>query len=124
MRWRDWLPFGKVPEIPPETVARRCAAGPPVQIIDVRTAAEFANGHIGGAVHVPVHTLSASLPTLALDPHIEVIVVCKTAHRSIPAVRLLEAAGFAAKQLEGGMDRWRRRGLPVTTAATSDGDRA
>jgi len=124
MRWRDWLPFGKVPEISPEEVARRCTTGPPLQILDVRTAAEFAKGHVAGAVHVPVHALSSSLPTLALDPHIEVVAVCKTAHRSIPAVRLLEGAGFAARQLEGGMDGWRRRGLPVTTDAAPDGDRS
>jgi rhodanese-related sulfurtransferase len=112
MRWRDWLPFGRVPELTPDELARRLQNGRSVRLIDVRTALEFHHGHIRGAVHVPVHALSAALPALALDPHVPVVAVCKTAHRSIPAVRLLTRQGFAAMQLAGGMDRWRRLGLP------------
>ncbi len=123
MRWRDWLPFGTVPELSPEEVARLVEAAPSLQIIDVRTALEFRNGHIAGAVHVPVHELEATLPALALDHHIPMVVVCKTAHRSIPAVRLLRETGLHARQLQGGMDRWRRLGFPVVTGGrSSDGD--
>lgn len=113
MRWRDWLPFGKVPDLAPEELARRLGQGEPLHVIDVRTSIEFRNGHIAGALHIPVHELANALPTLSLDPHLAVIAVCKTAHRSIPAVRLLRHHGFSACQLAGGMDRWRRQGLPV-----------
>jgi rhodanese-related sulfurtransferase len=112
MHWRDWLPFGRVPEITPDELAQRLRNEGPVQLIDVRTGQEFRFGHIRDAVHVPVHTLPAALPRLALDPQVPVVAICKTAHRSIPAVRLLRRQGVAAMQLAGGMDGWRRLGLP------------
>jgi len=122
MRWRDWLPFGRVPELTSEDLAQRLASGPAVQLLDVRTALEYRQGHIAGAVHVPVPSLAATLPRLGLDPQLPVVAICKTAHRSIPAVRLLEAEGFTAVQLAGGMDRWRRLGLPVAVGEAAEGD--
>ena len=113
MRWKDWLPFGRVPEMAPEELARRLAEGMALQLVDVRTGLEFRQGHIAGARHVPVHALAAAIPALALDPQVPVVAICKTAHRSIPAVRLLEGRGLKALQLADGMDRWRRLGLPV-----------
>jgi rhodanese-related sulfurtransferase len=113
MRWLDWLPIGRVPQIAPEDLSRRLAEPDPPVVIDVRTAIEFHRGHIPGARHVPVQALGASLPTLALQSGATVVAVCKTAHRSIPAVRLLRNEGLTALQLAGGMDRWRRHGLPV-----------
>lgn len=122
MRWRDWLPFGRVPELTPDDLAQRLADGRAVQLLDVRTALEYRQGHIAGAVHVPVPSLAAALPRLGLDLQLPVVAICKTAHRSIPAVRLLAAEGYNACQLAGGMDRWRRQGLPVVTEPATDGD--
>ncbi len=113
MRWLDWLPIGRVPEIAPEDLARRLAAPDRPLVIDVRTALEFRRGHIPGARHVPVQVLAAILPSLPLGPGATVVAICKTAHRSIPAVRLLRNEGLNARQLAGGINRWRRRGLPI-----------
>ena len=113
MRWLDWLPFGRVPEIAPEDLARHLAAPDPPFVVDVRTALEFRQGHIEGAHHIPLQALGAALPSLSFGPKVTVVAICKTAHRSIPAVRLLQGKGLTALQLAGGMDRWRRRGLPV-----------
>ncbi len=113
MAWRDWLPFGAVPEIAPEDLAESLQTADPPIVVDVRTGLEFRQGHIAGARHIPVQTLRRSLSSLALDPKVTVVAVCKTAHRSVPAVRLFAAAGLTAVQLAGGMDRWRRRGLPL-----------
>lgn len=115
MRLLDWLPIGQVPEIAPKELARRLGAGEAVQVLDVRSTLEFRRGHIARAVHVPVHQLSSSLARLGLDRHLPVVAVCKTAHRSIPAVRLLRAEGYVAMQLAGGMGRWRRLGLPIVS---------
>jgi rhodanese-related sulfurtransferase len=41
-----------------------------------------------------------------------VVAICLTAHRSIPAVRLLRENGFEARQLQGGMLAWRAAQLP------------
>jgi rhodanese-related sulfurtransferase len=87
--------------------------GEELQLVDVRTRLEFSNGHIAGAVNVPIQSLRRELPGLRLDPSRPVITICKTAHRSIPATQLLIAQGFDASQLTEGMDEWRREGLPV-----------
>ena len=44
------------------------------------------------------------------------IAICLTAHRSIPAVRLLKQRGFEASHLAGGMLAWRAASLPEEKA--------
>jgi len=108
-----WLPFGKVAEIEAVDLKTRLDRGEPLQLIDVRSAGEFAAGHIVGAINVPIDQLRSRLPELALDPARPVVAICFSAHRSPPAVRVLRQAGFAAQQLRGGMIAWQRRKLPI-----------
>ena len=110
---RSWSPFGRVPEISPQELHDRLTRGAQVQIIDVRTGLEFSNGHISGAVNVPIQSLLRKLPQLDLDASKPIVTVCKTAHRSVPATRVLRDRGFDAVQLAHGMDEWRRQQLPV-----------
>jgi rhodanese-related sulfurtransferase len=112
MRLPWWLPFGRVPEIGPAELAARLEAEPRPQLVDVRSAAEFAAGHVRGAVSAPLHRLPRRLDALALDRGRPVVAICLTAHRSIPAVRLLRARGYDAVQLAGGMAAWRASRLP------------
>jgi rhodanese-related sulfurtransferase len=106
-----WLPFGKVPEIAAVQLAKDLGRVEPPQVVDVRTEAEFAQGHVRGAVNAPIQTLASRLGGLELDPARRVVAVCLTAHRSIPAVRLLRSKGFDAVQLAGGMLAWRAAGF-------------
>ncbi len=108
-----WLPFGTVPDIEAADLKARLDKDEVVQLIDVRTAGEFAGGHIAGAINVPITQLRATLPTLALDPARPVVAICQTAHRSPPAVRVLQQAGFDARQLRGGMLAWQRAKFPT-----------
>jgi rhodanese-related sulfurtransferase len=112
MRQPWWLPFGSVPELPAQALARALRHPAPPQLVDVRTPHEFAAGHIEGAVNVPVTALAGRLPLLDLDPRRPVVAICLTAHRSIPAVRLLRGHGLEARHLAGGMLAWRAAGLP------------
>ena len=73
---------------------------------------ELVSGHVRGAVNVPVTALASRLDALKLDPTRPVVAICLTAHRSVPAVRLLRQRGFDALQLVGGMIAWRARRLP------------
>ncbi|MCU0936376.1 MAG: rhodanese-like domain-containing protein [Gammaproteobacteria bacterium] len=108
-----WLPFGPVPDIPPAELAGRLAANPP-QLLDVRTALEWRRSRIPGAVSVPITELRRRLPSLALDPARPVVAICLSAHRSVPAVRLLRAHGYPdVTQLAGGMLAWWREELPT-----------
>jgi rhodanese-related sulfurtransferase len=108
-----WSPFGQVPEISAGELQDRLAHGAKIQILDVRTRLEFAKGHIAGAVNVPIQSIRRELAHLDLDGSKPVVTICKTAHRSVPATRLLRAHGFEAVQLAKGMDEWRRQKLPV-----------
>lgn len=109
-----WLPFGRVPEIDAVELKTQLDRREPLQLVDVRSAGEFASGHIKGAINVPVQQLRSALPTLTLDPNRPVIAICASAHRSPPAVRLLRRAGYDAKQLRSGMIAWQLAKLPTT----------
>lgn len=109
-----WLPFGRVPELSAHALQERMASGEPPQLLDVRTHAEWTHSRIAGAHNVPITELKRRLPELGLDPRRPVVAICLSAHRSIPAVRLLEAHGYQdARQLAGGMLAWWRSGLPA-----------
>ena len=110
-----WSPFGRVPEISAGELHDRLAHGAKIQLLDVRTRWEFAHGHIAGALNVPIQSFRGELPQLGLDGSRPVVTICKTAHRSPAATRVLRARGFDAVQLAKGMDEWRRQELPVQT---------
>ncbi len=109
-----WLPFGAVPEIAPASLLEQLDGPLPPQLLDVRTLAEWRHGHIRGALSVPVVELPSRLHELPFERQRAVVAICLTAHRSVPAVRLLRRAGFgAAVQLAGGMRAWWAAKLPV-----------
>jgi rhodanese-related sulfurtransferase len=108
-----WLPFGSVPEVAAQALAEELRGPNPPFLLDVRTPAEFARGHVEGARSVPVTALRERLPGLGLDAGTVVVAICLSAHRSPPAVRLLRAAGLEARQLRGGMIAWSSAGLPT-----------
>ena len=85
-----------------------------VQIVDVREPYEWEAGRIEGAVLIPLNTLMAGA-TGDLDPSRPVVAVCRVGNRSELARLMLEARGFDAHNLEGGMEAWEREGLPFTT---------
>lgn len=83
-----------------------------VQIVDVRRPSEWEEGHIEGALLVPLHQLSAKLAEI--DPTRPVAVHCKGGYRSAIACSLIQRAGFdQVMNLTGGYDAWRACGLPV-----------
>ena len=80
-----------------------------VQILDVRTRAEWRVGHIKGAINIPIVNLKNAVDNLGFDKNIPVVTICLSAHRSIPAVRVLRELGYKdVKQLAGGMRAWNK----------------
>lgn len=109
-----WLPLGRVPEISAGELHGCLTADQPVQIIDVRSSAEWRLSHIPGAVNVPIQVLKHRLALLQIDASQPIVAICLSAHRSIPAVRLLQAHGFSnAVQLKGGMLAWWNKRYPT-----------
>jgi rhodanese-related sulfurtransferase/DNA-binding transcriptional ArsR family regulator len=84
-----------------------------VVILDVRPAAEFAAGHIPGALSVPLEELDATLARL--PRRAQIVAYCRGPYCVLApqAVERLRAQGFKARRLADGMPEWRLAGLPV-----------
>ncbi len=110
-----WLPIGTVPEITVEELAKGLKRKRKIpQVLDVRTYKEWKEGHITGAVNIPLAELKPRIHDLPFKPNKVIAVICFSTTRSKPAVRLLMNHGYEnAVQLAGGMRQWVRRGLAV-----------
>ena len=86
-----------------EALSRRLAAG--AFLLDVRFPCEFSAGHVPGAVLIPLYELERRMDELPRDR--EILVICRTGHRSAEAVELLRAGGFRAVNVADGMVGWR-----------------
>ena len=115
MKFPWWLPLGGVPEIAVDELAATLENGSQPQIVDVRSASEYSAGHIRGAISAPIQSFRQTYPTLGLDANRPVVVICRTAHRSIPATRLLNNDGYDARQLARGMNAWWGQDLPTVS---------
>ncbi|MGD9606487.1 MAG: rhodanese-like domain-containing protein [Leucobacter sp.] len=64
-------------------------------ILDVRTADEYAGGHLDGAQLLDFNggDVAAAIPSL--DPDAEYLVYCRSGNRSGQAIALMEQAGFS-----------------------------
>ncbi len=103
--------FKKVPAITADELHSQLQQ---VQLVDVRTHIEFGRSHIDGATNLPLLTFTESrIAQLNLDRARPVVVICLSAHRSVPATRKLIKMGFDAKQLQAGMNAWWAADLPV-----------
>lgn len=82
-----------------------------MQVLDVREDFEWEEGHIEGAIHIPL----AQLPSRfgELDASQPVLAVCHVGQRSAMATAYLRERGFQAQNLEGGIDAWAAEGLPL-----------
>lgn len=74
-------------------------------LLDVRTPEEFVEGHVEGALNLPVDQIDAAIPTLPRQR--PVVVCCATGSRSQVAAMHLAAAGFDVHDL-GAMENWNR----------------
>lgn len=85
-----------------------------VLVIDVRTPAEFAEGHIPGAYNIDIHALDFTERIKAFDPEATYIINCQSGGRSARATSLMHELGFTkAVNLTGGITAWKAAGLPV-----------
>ncbi len=84
----------------------------PVTILDVRRAAEWADGHLDGAVHIPLHDLPARIAAGNVPPG-EIWVHCQSGYRSFIAASLLQAAGRTVVAVDDDFTRASGAGLAL-----------
>lgn len=102
------------PERVDATTFAEVVAAPGVQIIDVRTPQEFAEGHIEGAVNFPVELPDFANQIATLDPAGTYAVYCRSGNRSQPAVAAMSQIGITGiYELESGTTGWTQAGLPL-----------
>jgi len=84
-------------------------------VLDVRTAAEFTEGHIKGAILIDqgqsdfVEKAKATLPIEK-----RIAVYCRSGRRSANAAGKLADVGYKCVNLKGGILAWKDAGMPVT----------
>lgn len=100
-----------------EAFARQQAGG---LLLDVRTAGEYRSGHAAGAHLVPWVDGSGRMNPDFFDrvgklasPNQEILVICQSGNRSVPAARALRERGYlSVVHVAGGSISWLRKGLP------------
>lgn len=67
---------------------------PGLTIIDVRTPEEYAEGHLPGAINIPLNELERNFSELKLDPEQPLALYCRSSNRSRKAYQFLQTQGF------------------------------
>jgi len=102
-----------------ELLSHELRSGRDVVIVDVRSTAEFREGHIPGSRLVPIEQIVARSCELATHRSDPIVVASQDGARATIAAIALRLAGFdEIRVLEGGIARWRELGLPIERATT------
>ena len=99
------------PEITVDELATALAQG--AAVVDVRERSEYVDGHVPGAVLMPMGQLPGRVHEL--DQGSRVYVVCASGNRSAAMTDFLTSAGFDAYSVAGGTSGWARSGRAVVT---------
>ncbi len=87
-------------------------------ILDVRSAREYSEGHIPGAINIEFRQLPKRLSELPSTKGQPIVIYCETGVRAAVANATLQNAGYTPIfQLTGHMKAWRSKGLPIEKSA-------
>lgn len=87
-----------------------------VQLVDVRTPQEYAEGHINGALNINVQSDDfKDMTQRNLSKDSTVLVYCRSGRRSLDAAEILTSFGYKVVNLKGGIIEWKENGLPVVS---------
>lgn len=101
--------------MPADTLNTELIENPELFVIDVRDGSELEeNGHVPGAVNIPVKSLADNLSLLPADLDEPIVVYCKSGTRSTFAWTILNMLGYTnVRNMTAGMDGWVKAELPV-----------
>jgi phage shock protein E len=87
---------------------------PGLVVLDVRTPAEYEEGHLPGATLVDLNAPDFADRLAELDPDVPYLLYCRSGNRSAQARAMMEQLGFAdVADVDGGIVAWADAGLPV-----------
>jgi rhodanese-related sulfurtransferase len=84
--------------------------GVPFQLVDVRSASEFASGHVPGAINIPMEQVETRIDDLAHNE--KIVLICQGGKRAAITAGWLTGRRDAVV-LEGGTQAWKDAGMPV-----------
>lgn len=106
---------GDIKDIEPtelDSLLKSCSNGDCPKVVDVREPWEYKQGHVPGAILMPLGQLASRLSEL--DPEHPVAVICASGNRSQSAAALFGQKGFkTVYNVVGGTGAWMRSGLEV-----------
>jgi rhodanese-related sulfurtransferase len=83
-----------VAAVEPQALAARIANDDAPLILDVRTPAEYAEGHLPGAINISHDELAGRLDELGAERNAEIVVYCRSGRRAVLAESVLVESGF------------------------------
>jgi rhodanese-related sulfurtransferase len=93
---------------------QRQQAGQAPMLLDVRSADEYRDGHIAGALNIPVDSLAQRAGVLGVPRDSEIVVYCVSGKRAARAQETLTSLGYThVRLLDGSLNTWRQRHLPL-----------
>ncbi|MBI5070436.1 MAG: rhodanese-like domain-containing protein [Deltaproteobacteria bacterium] len=110
-------PQGLKPGLVDAATARTLAASG-VRVVDVRTPAEFAAGHVPGALNIPFEEMERRHAELG-PPSTPVLLYCRSGRRSGIAAEVLRGKGFDRLYDFQTLDRWVAAGGAVQTGSST-----
>jgi phage shock protein E len=101
--------------IEPKALGDRIAwADQALVVLDVRTPAEYAEGHVPGAINIPNGELAARVAELADAKGRDIVVYCRSGVRAAQALDVLGKSGFKRLfHLQGDYNRWTEEKRPT-----------
>jgi rhodanese-related sulfurtransferase len=115
-------PLATLPQVTVDELRAQLEESPRLVVVDVRRPAEFASGHVPGALSLPLDRLEQEHDRL--DPARPTAVICAGGYRSAAAASLLERRGFKdLRDVVGGTSAWLGAGLAVETGSSASGGR-
>jgi phage shock protein E len=83
-------------------------------ILDVRSPEEYSDSHIANAVNINYNSRSFQNELEKLEKNNKYLVYCRSGHRSSNAVKVMKNLGFTdLYNLTGGIQKWKRKSLPL-----------
>ncbi|MBV8156804.1 MAG: rhodanese-like domain-containing protein [Dyella sp.] len=96
----------------------RQQAGQAPLLLDVRHADEYRDGHIAGALNIPVEQLGSRAGALGVPRDREIVVYCVSGRRATRAQETLQSLGYShVRLLDGSLNAWRQQQLPLVQEA-------